>query len=151
MMRAIRSLAAVLLATTVAACGGEASFEPATTRSLARRAENLAAALEAGRPCAAASLADELEASVEEAVSAGAVPAEVGPDLIRVTRRLRDGTACPEPTPSATPAGGDQDGGEDTEGEDEEEDEEEEDDRPGGGPPDEVPPDVPPGQRRRDQ
>lgn len=156
-MPAVRLLLAALATIVLAACEGQAPFQPATTRSLAREAEELAAALEAGRPCEAASLAEKLQASAERAVADGAVPAEVGPDLVRVIRRLRDATDCPTPTPSPTPASGDQEdedgeaetdsdegaGGGDAEGS------EEEDDRPGGGPPDDVPPDVPPGLRGR--
>jgi hypothetical protein len=105
-------LAALACGLALAACGGEADsgdepaapgLPPALAESLAAQSEQIAETFEGGDECSAASQADELVASVERAIAAGNVPADLRAELRETATELQNEINCPEPPPEEEP------------------------------------------------
>ena len=102
MLLTLIALGAALASTS---CGGssqssadEAGLPRAVASDLAERSEAIAAALDAGDVCGAATLADELRDAVDAAVAAGRIPPEFQGELEDTAVELQNGVNCtPEP------------------------------------------------------
>jgi hypothetical protein len=89
------------LATT--SCGGssqssadEPKLPHALAADLAEKSEAVAAALDAGDECGAATLADELKDAVDAAVADGRIPSEFQGELEGTAVELQNGINCTE-------------------------------------------------------
>jgi hypothetical protein len=99
------TLIALGAALATASCGGSSQSsadEPELPRALAsdlaERSEAIAAALDSGDECGAATLADELKDAVDAAVAAGRIPPEFQGELEQTAVELQNGVNCtPEP------------------------------------------------------
>ena len=99
----------------LAACGGtttkQASIRRSTAIQLAGQSEAVAAALQRGDSCAAASKAMTLRSRVANAIVSGAIPQSLAASARSASSRLADEIACtlppapPPPTPAQTCAG----------------------------------------------
>jgi hypothetical protein len=91
------------------ACGGtttkESSIQRATANSLASESEAVAAAVERGDSCAAASKAKTLHLHVANAIASGSIPQSLAASARSASSRLADRIACarPPPPPPAAP------------------------------------------------
>jgi hypothetical protein len=91
------------------ACGGtttkQSSIQPATANRLASESEAVAAALERGDSCAAASKAKTLHLHVANAIASGSIPQRLAASARSASSRLADRIACtrPPPPPPAAP------------------------------------------------
>jgi hypothetical protein len=113
-----RALAAAGL-TALCACGGSSGGQqqppgiPADLASdLAARSERVAAALDAGAPCAALAQARSLQSAVSRAIASAAVPLALREELRVAVERLAGRIECaPPPAPeAAAPAEPERDG-----------------------------------------
>jgi hypothetical protein len=91
------------------ACGGtttkKSSIQRATANRLASESESVAAALERGDSCAAASKAKTLHLRVANAIASGSIPQSLAASARSASSRLADRIACtrPPPPPPAAP------------------------------------------------
>jgi hypothetical protein len=85
---------AVLLA---AGCGGEPRLAPEVAGPLAHRAEEVAAALEAGDPCGARRVAAALQRGTIAAINDGEVPDSDQEELLGAVNALVEGISCTPP------------------------------------------------------
>ena len=91
------------------ACGGtttkQSSIQRATANRLASESEAVAAALERGDSCAAASKAKTLHLHVANAIASGSIPQPLAASARSASSRLVDRIACtrPPPPPPAAP------------------------------------------------
>jgi hypothetical protein len=101
--RCAGTLAAVTLATVLAACGGgttATSEGPALPRSvanqLALKSDEIADALESGDECGAAHHADELKDRVDAAIEDGRIPPAFQDELLGAATDLQNDVNCTE-------------------------------------------------------
>jgi hypothetical protein len=91
------------------ACGGtttkQSSIQRAAANRLASESEAVAAALERGDSCAAASKAKTLHLHVANAIASGSIPQSLAASARSASSRLADRIACarPPPPPPAAP------------------------------------------------
>jgi len=93
----------------LAACGGtttkQASIRRSTAIQLAGQSEAVAAALQRGDSCAAASKAKALRLRVASAIASGSIPQSLAASARSASSRLADRIACtPPPAPPPTSA-----------------------------------------------
>ena len=89
--------AACALALVAAACGGAgAEVDQATAEVLADRADRLAVLIEAGEHCAASVEAEALHSRTRTGVDAGALPEELGAEVMAVVADLAADLHCEE-------------------------------------------------------
>ena len=80
-----------------AGCGGEPRVAPEVAGPLARRADETAAAIEAGDPCGAREVASGLQRSTIAAINDGEVPEEIQEELLGAVNELLEGISCSPP------------------------------------------------------
>jgi hypothetical protein len=100
-----RILAIAFACLLLAACGGtakQASIKQPAAQRLADESDGVAAALQAGDPCLAATRAKALRSQVEAAISAGSIPVRLATDARAASTRLVSTITCtPAPSPPA--------------------------------------------------
>jgi hypothetical protein len=106
-MGRFRVVAVACACLLLAACGGtttkQASIQRATAIQLAGQSEAVAAALQRGDTCAAASKVRTLRLQVANAIASGAIPQSLAASARSASSRLADRIAC-TPPPAPPPA-----------------------------------------------
>ena len=117
------TVSAAALSLLLAGCGGgQPNVDSAATDELARRADDVAEALESGDGCLALERTAELQSATATARDEGRVTDTVAAEVLTAAQRIAQGTSCAPPPED----GGDDDpedsGDGDDDGEDEDED-----------------------------
>jgi hypothetical protein len=107
-MGRFRVMAVACACVLLAACGGttakQASIERLTANRLANVSDEVAATLQRGDSCAAASKARTLRSQVASAIDSGAIPHSLAASARSASARLVNGAACTPPPPPTPPA-----------------------------------------------
>jgi hypothetical protein len=105
-MGRFRLTAVACLSLLLAACGGttkQSSIRPATASRLASQSQAVAAALQRGDSCGAATQAQALQRRVAVAIASGAIPSSLAAPARTASTHLASSIVCTPPPPPPAP------------------------------------------------